>query len=74
MTGCRSRGSIRRRPDYSYENGYFRGSTRKWQSVPRVAEMFTWMCGRGEEFRQAGGSGWPYSVSDPGLRKPGERS
>ena len=62
------------RADYSYVNGYFLGSTRKWQSVPRVAEMFTWMCGRGEEFRQAGGSGWPYSVSDPGLRKPGERS
>ena len=56
--------------DYSYTNEYFRGATRKWQSVPRVAEMFSWLCGKGEEFQPVGGSGWPMTASKaPGWVK-----
>ncbi len=53
--------------DYTFINDYFCGATRKWQSVPRVAEMFYWLCGKADEFHLAGGSGWPYSSSDPGI-------
>lgn len=49
--------------DYSYTNDYFCGATRKWQSVPRVAEMFYWLCGKGDEFKPVGGSGWPFTAS-----------
>ena len=52
--------------DYSYTNPYFAGATRKWQSVLRVAEMFYWLCGKKDEFHVVGGSGWPFSASDPG--------
>ena len=52
--------------DYSYTNPYFSGATRKWQSVLRVAEMFYWLCGKKDEFHVVGGSGWPFSASDPG--------
>ena len=52
--------------DYSYTNSYFAGATRKWQSVLRVAEMFYWLCGKKDEFHVVGGSGWPFSASDPG--------
>ena len=52
--------------DYSYTNSYFSGATRKWQSVLRVAEMFYWLCGKKDEFHVVGGSGWPFSASDPG--------
>ncbi|MCZ6678322.1 MAG: phytanoyl-CoA dioxygenase family protein [Candidatus Poribacteria bacterium] len=54
--------------DYSYTNDYFCGATRKWQSVPRVAEMFYWLCGKSDDFHMVGGSGWPFSASDPGIR------
>ena len=30
-------------------------------------EMFYWLCGKAEEFHLVGGSGWPYSSSDPGM-------
>ena len=53
--------------DYSYTNDYFCGPTRKWQSVLRVAEMFYWLCGKSDDFHVVGGSGWPFSASDPGL-------
>ena len=70
--GLAARAGVRSgRADYSYENGYFRGSTRKWQSVPRVAEMFTWMCGKADEFRQVGGRDGPTSASDPGCASRG---
>ena len=49
-------------------SNYFCGGHRKWQSVPRVAEMFYWLCGKADEFHLVGGSGWPYSSSDPGMR------
>jgi hypothetical protein len=52
--------------DYSYTNPYFAGATRKWQSVLRVAEMFYWLCGKKDEYNVVGGSGWPFSASDPG--------
>jgi hypothetical protein len=52
--------------DYSYTNPYFSGATRKWQSVLRVAEMFYWLCGKKDEYNVVGGSGWPFSASDPG--------
>lgn len=52
--------------DYSYTNSYLCGPTRKWQSVLRVAEMFYWLCGKKDEFHIVGGSGWPFSASDPG--------
>ena len=52
--------------DYSYTNSYLCGPTRKWQSVLRVAEMFYWLCGKKDEFHVVGGSGWPFSASDPG--------
>jgi len=54
--------------DYTFTNDYFYGAARKWQSAPRVAEMFYWMCGKADEFHLVGGAGWPYSSSDPGLR------
>ena len=54
--------------DYTFTNDYFCGATRKWQSVPRVAEMFYWLCGKADEFYMVGGAGWPYSSSDPGFR------
>ena len=53
--------------DYSFTSSYFCGGHRKWQSVPRVAEMFYWLCGKADEFHTVGGSGWPYSSSDPGT-------
>ena len=53
--------------DYSFTSNYFCGSHHKWQSVPRVAEMFYWLCGKADDFRMVGGSGWPYSSSDPGM-------
>ncbi len=53
--------------DYSFTSSYFCGGHRKWQSVPRVAEMFYWLCGKADEFHMVGGSGWPYSSSDPGM-------
>ena len=56
------------RADYSFENDYFSGAAHIWQSVPRVAELFLWLCGRSEDFHHAGGSSWPYSVSDPHFR------
>ncbi len=56
------------RQDYSYTNEYFQGPTRKWQSVQRTAELFYWLCGKADEFRVVGGSGWPYTSSDP--RRP----
>ncbi len=54
--------------DYTYTNDYFSGAARKWQSAPRVAEMFYWLCGRADEFHLVGGAGWPYSSTDPGKR------
>ncbi len=51
------------RVDFSLDSEYFAGPARKWQSVPRVAEMFTWMCGKSDNFRWFGGSGWPYGGS-----------
>ena len=62
--------------DYSYSNDYFFGPNRKWQSVPRVAEMFYWLCGKADEFHVVGGSGWPFSASDPRVgteSSPGAR-
>ena len=56
------------RADYSFENDYFSGAAHIWQSVPRVAELFLWLCGRSEDFHHAGGASWPYSVSDPHFR------
>lgn len=56
------------RQDYSYTNEYFLGPTRKWQSVQRTAELFYWLCGKSDEFAHVGGSGWPYTASDP--RRP----
>ncbi len=53
------------RADYSFENDYFSGAAHIWQSVPRVAELFLWLCGRSEDFHHTGGASWPYSVSDP---------
>ena len=53
--------------DYTFTSDYFCGAARKWQSAPRVAEMFYWLCGKADEFHLAGGSGWPYSSSDPGI-------
>ena len=49
--------------DYSYANEYFDGSWRNEQSVPRVAEMFSWLCGKSDHFRWLGGAGWPYIVT-----------
>ena len=51
------------RADFSFDSKYFAGPARKWQSVPRTAEMFTWLCGESENFRWFGGSGWPYGGS-----------
>ena len=51
------------RADFSLDSEYFAGPARKWQSVPRVAEMFTWMCGKSDNFQWFGGSGWPYGGS-----------
>ena len=56
------------RADYQFESEYFADATRIWQSVPRVAELFLWLCGREEDFHHQGGASWPYSVSDPGFR------
>jgi hypothetical protein len=56
------------RADYAFENEYFADSTRRWQSVPRVAELFLWVCGREADFHHQGGASWPYSVTDPGYR------
>ena len=53
--------------DYSFTNSYFVGGHRKWQSVPRVAEMFYWLCGKADDFHIVGGAGWPFSSSDPGI-------
>ena len=53
--------------DYTFTNDYFCGAARKWQSAPRVAEMFYWLCGKADEFHVVGGVGWPYSSADPGL-------
>ncbi len=53
------------RADYKFESDYFSAATRIWQSVPRVAELFLWLCGREADFHHHGGSSWPYSVSDP---------
>ena len=36
--------------DYSFTSSYFCGGHRKWQSVPRVAEMFYWLCGKPKSF------------------------
>ena len=49
--------------DYSYANEYFDGSWRNEQSVPRVAEMFCWLCGKSDHFRWLGGAGWAYIVT-----------
>ena len=54
--------------DYTYTNDYFSGAARKWQSAPRVAEMFYWLCGKADEFHLVGGAGWPYSATNPGIR------
>jgi len=54
--------------DYTYTNDYFCGAARKWQSAPRVAEMFYWLCGKADEFHLVGGAGWPYSATNPGIR------
>jgi len=51
------------RADFSLNTDYFVGAARKWQSVPRVAEMFSWLCGKSEQFRWFGGTGWPYTGS-----------
>ncbi len=53
--------------DYTFTNDYFCGAARKWQSAPRVAEMFYWLCGKADEFHVVGGVGWPYSSADPGI-------
>ncbi|MDE0428957.1 MAG: phytanoyl-CoA dioxygenase family protein [Caldilineaceae bacterium] len=54
--------------DYTHSSDYFHGPARMWQSVPRVAEMFYWLCGKTDEFHMVGGAGWPYSSTDPGFR------
>ena len=48
--------------DYTITTEYFT-SGRIWQSVPRVAEMFSWLCGKSDHFRWIGGAGWPYIVT-----------
>ena len=53
---------------YDYTNEYFDGPARKWQSVLRVAKMFYWICGKSDEFHHFGGSGWPFSISDPAIK------
>ena len=54
--------------DYTYTSEFFDGPTRLWQSVLRVSEMFYWVCGKSDEFHHAGGSGWPFSMSDPSIK------
>ena len=54
--------------NYEFENDYFADSTRVWQSVPRVAELFLWWCGRETDFHHQGGASWPYSITDPIFR------
>ena len=39
--------------------------------APKVAHMFFWLCGMGDQFRTIGGQGWPYSGSrDNQVDKP----
>ena len=59
------------RADYAFENDYFCSAARIHQSVPRIAELFLWLCGRSAELHHHGGASWPYSVSDPDFRWDG---
>ena len=53
--------------DFAIDSEYFTTATRMWQSVPRVAEMFMWLCGKSDQFRWFGGNGWPYNHSPSRL-------
>ena len=53
--------------DFAIDSEYFTTATRRWQSVPRVAEMFMWLCGKSDHFRWLGGNGWPYNHSPSSL-------
>ena len=49
--------------DYSAETDFFTGPVHRWQTVPRVAEMFYWLRGEHHAYAaaSANGSGFPYS-------------